>query len=98
MKRRIMYVELKTGFDDHDGPAFIGWVKFSKTRKTVFVHGRSLERIYGGGIANHVDLKTGELFWVTAPKKSGDDRHPSGTGNVVVDKNAAEEYERFKSS
>ena len=32
MNSRIKYIELKTGFSD-DGPAWIGLVEFSKTKK-----------------------------------------------------------------
>src|SRR5580765_2442029 len=60
MKRRLMYVELKSGYND-DGPAFIGWVTFSKTRKTVKVHGKNLER-FQGGKANHFDTKNDDLY------------------------------------
>lgn len=35
MIRDIMYIELKTGYSD-DGPAWIGYVKTSKTKKTIY--------------------------------------------------------------
>jgi hypothetical protein len=60
VKSRVTYVELKTGFSD-DGPAWIGWVSFSKTGRTVYAHGRRLRRIPGGGVqGNHFDVVTGE--------------------------------------
>ena len=31
----LMYIELKTGYND-DGPAWIGYVKTSKTGKTIY--------------------------------------------------------------
>ena len=31
----LMYIELKTGYSD-DGPAWIGYVKTSKSRKTIY--------------------------------------------------------------
>ena len=37
--RRVMYVELKTGFNDN-GPATISWVEFSKTGRSVYYRGR----------------------------------------------------------
>ena len=35
MIRDFMYMELKTGYSD-DGPAWIGYVKTSKTKKTIY--------------------------------------------------------------
>ena len=35
MIKDLMYIELKTGYSD-DGPAWIGYVKTSKTKKTYF--------------------------------------------------------------
>lgn len=94
MKRRLMYVELKSGYND-DGPAFIGWVVFSKTRKTIKVHGKNLER-FRGGKANHFDTKNDDLYWVSAPKKDGKDRHELGRdAPVYVDDNAKDEYKRI---
>lgn len=94
MKHRLMYVELKSGYDNHDGPAFIGWVDYSNRRKTITVHGKHLERFFGG-TANHFDTKTEQLYWVSAPKKDGNDRHPSGSGEVHIDEDAVEEYARI---
>ena len=34
MIKELMYIELKTGYSD-DGPAWIGYVQTSKTRKSV---------------------------------------------------------------
>ena len=31
----LMYIELKTGYSD-DGPAWIGYVKTSKSKKTIY--------------------------------------------------------------
>ena len=35
MIKDLMYIELKTGYSD-DGPAWIGYVKTSKTKKTIY--------------------------------------------------------------
>jgi hypothetical protein len=95
VKRRVMYVELKSGFAD-SGPAWIGWVEFSKTGRTVYYRGRALRRMKGGGIAgNHVDVETGEEYWVSGVKKNGQDRHWAGTGTVSIDPDAADEYQRI---
>ncbi len=66
MKPRVMYVELRSGYGNNDGPAWIGWVHFSKTGRTVYYRGKTLRRIIGGGVgSNHVDIATGEEYWVS---------------------------------
>lgn len=98
MKDRIMYVELKSGHSN-DGPAWIGRVKFSKTGRTIYYRGRSLQSCKGGGIsANYFDIETGEEYWVSGPKKNGEDRHWAGSGNVIIDEDARQEYEQIISA
>ena len=36
MIKDLMYIELKTGYSD-DGPAWIGYVRTSKTKKTIYL-------------------------------------------------------------
>ena len=93
MQPRVMYVELKIG---DSGPAWIGWVKFSKTGTTVYYRGKELRRVRGGGVSgNHVDVDTGDEYWVSGVKKNGQDRHWAGSGAVVIDDDAADEYRRI---
>jgi hypothetical protein len=88
-------VELKTCFND-DGPASISWVTFSKTGRTIYYRHRTLQRIIRGGIgSNHRDTETGEEYWISGVKKHGQDRHWAGKGEVIVDEDAREEYERI---
>ena len=95
VKSRIMYVELKTGYNDN-GPAWIGRVAFSKTGQTIYYRGKSLRRIRGGGIsANYRDVETGEQYWVSGVKKNGEDRHWAGAGPVEIDEDVRGEYERL---
>ena len=95
VRREIKYVELKSGFND-DGPASIGWVTFSKTGRTIYYRGRTLQRIVRGGIAsNHRDVDSGEEYWISGVKKDGQDRHWAGHGPVTIDEDAREEYERI---
>jgi hypothetical protein len=70
MPHRVMYVELKTGFN-HDGPAWIGLVHFSKTGRTLYYRGHSLQSLKGrsGWAANYVDIDSGDEFWVSGVKK-----------------------------
>jgi hypothetical protein len=95
MKTRIMYLELKTGFDD-DGPAWIGRVHISKTGRTIYYRDKALRKIAGGGIrGNHEDVETGEEYWVSGVKRNRANRDWAGTGPVVIDEDVREEYEHL---
>jgi hypothetical protein len=95
--RNLRYIELKSGHADN-GPAWIGYVKYSQTGRTVYFNGRGLLRLKGqrrgesGG--NYVDMETGESFWVSGVKKNGEDRHWAGSGKVLVEAEAVPEYLR----
>lgn len=87
--------EFKSGYHE-TGPAWIGRVAFSKTRRTIYYRGKSLRRILGGGIsANHRDIEAGEEYWVSGVKKNGEDRDWAGSGLVEIDEDDREEYERI---
>ena len=98
MQDRIMYIENKggeTSFRVPSGYALrgtgrIGRVSFSQTGRTVYYGGRQL-RVYSGLYkASHVDVESGEVYWISGPKKSGDDcLYP---GIVEVDDDVREEY------
>jgi hypothetical protein len=92
MKSRIMYIELKTGYEDN-GPACIGRVTFSKTGRTIYYKGKAFQSLKGQGIsANYYDIETGEEYWISGPKKNREDRHWAGSGKVEIDEDAREEY------
>ncbi len=95
VKSRIMYLELKTGYDD-DGPAWIGRVHISKTGRTIYYRDKALRKIPGGGIrGNHEDIETGDEYWVSGVKRNRANRDWAGTGPVVIDEDVREEYERL---
>src|SRR5438045_483100 len=92
MKNRIMYIELKTGCNDN-GPARIGRVTFSKTGKTIYYEGKAFRSSKGGGIgANYYEVETGDEYWISGPKKNGEDRHWAGSGKIEIDDDVREEY------
>jgi hypothetical protein len=93
MRSRIVYVERTTG--NHNGPAWIGRVHFSKSGRTVYYRGLTLRRLPGARCANHYDVDTGEEYWVSGVKKNGEDRHWAGSGPVEIDDDVLDEYRQM---
>ena len=87
----LKFVELKTGYSD-DGPAWIAYVRVSRSMLTIYFNGRALKRVERG---RYRDVETGEVFWVSGVKKNGEDRHWAGSGKVMVEKSAVPEYLRL---
>jgi len=86
----LKYLELKSGYSDN-GPAWIAKVGVSKSGRTLYFNGRALKRAQGI-FGNHVDLETGEEYWVSNVKKDGADRHWAGSGKVAIEHGAVAEY------
>jgi hypothetical protein len=75
------------------GPAQIGRVTFSKTRATLYYQGRSLQSLKGGGFkSNYFDIETGEHFWISGPKKNGEDALYATNVPTETDEDVREEY------
>ena len=105
-KTRIMYLENKGGeivkrysYTDQliegglTGPARIGRVTFSKTGAALNYQGRSLQSLKGGGFkSNYFDIETGEHFWVSGPKKNGEDSLYATNIATEIDEDVREEY------
>ncbi len=92
MKPELRYIELKTGFSDN-GPAWIGWVEFSKSGQRIYFNGQAFKRSGGQGMAgNDLDLETGYEYWVSGIKKKGTNRLHIGGGKIKIDRNAVEQY------
>ena len=86
-----MYVERKAGA--LTGDAWIGRASFSKTGRTVYFHGLELQRLATGGYkANHYDVATGDHYWVSGPKRKGDDRLYGERVPVYVDEDVRGDY------
>lgn len=85
--KRIMYIENKSG--GLDGAGRIGWVEFSKSRRSYHYAGRLLKRCAGYKY-NCVDTETGEEFWVSGPKRNGTDKLYGGI--VEIDDDARVDY------
>jgi hypothetical protein len=72
MKSRIMYIESKAG--GLVGPARIGRVTFSKTGATLYYAGKSFQSLKGSGFkSNYFEVETGEPYWISGPRKDGQD-------------------------
>ncbi|MCA9674549.1 MAG: 1-deoxy-D-xylulose-5-phosphate synthase [Kofleriaceae bacterium] len=67
IQTRIMYIQRGTG------PGRIGRVRRSKTGRTLFYRDLELIAIGGASRANHLDVATGEAYWVSGPRKDGQD-------------------------
>jgi hypothetical protein len=84
-----MYIEPKEG--DIGEPARVGRVTFSKTGKTLYYRGRSFRPLRGQGIrGNYFEVETGDEYWISGCKKSGNDTY--GAGVVQIDEDVREEY------
>ncbi len=89
-----MYIKNKS--DSINGPARIGLVTFSKTGKSLTYRGRTFQSLKGSGFkANYFDVETGEKFWISGPRRDGEDRLYAGSAAPVeIDENIAEIYWR----
>lgn len=87
MRSQIMYVECKS--EGLKGPGRIGRVIFSKTGRTLYYAGCEFAAIRGYK-ANHIDLATGQEYWISGCKTAGDDTlYP---GIIEIDEDVREEY------
>ncbi len=85
-----MYIELKTGYSD-DGPAWIGYVKTSKTMKTIYFNNHAFQKS-NGGYSNYIDIENGDEYWISGLKKKESNRHWDGRGKIKIDRRAVKEY------
>ena len=86
---RIMFIENKsTGLT---GPARIGRVSFSKTGRTLYYQGRKFQSLKGGYKANYFDVESGDQYWISGPKRNGQD-FLYGGGGAEIDEDCREEY------
>ncbi len=86
--KRVMYIEYKG--DQLDGPGRIGWVELSRSRRGYHYQGKLLRKVGSGYKYNCVDDVTGERYWVSGPKKNGENKLYGGM--VEIDEDAREEY------
>ncbi len=86
-----MYIERKA--ESLNGEARIGLVTFSKTGRTLEYRGRKFLKVKGGYKWNHIDVETGDEYWISGPRKDGSDRlYPQSTRPVEIDADVQGEY------
>ena len=92
VKTSIKYIENKSEGDGLAGhEARIGRVTMSKTGKTIRYRGAELQSLKGAGFkANYFDEKTGDWYWVSNPRKDGNDTLYGGI--IDIDEDVREEY------
>jgi hypothetical protein len=91
----IKYIELKSGYSD-DGPAWIGRVQSSNSGKTLYFNNHAFKSWEGRGIGgNFYDIETRETYWISTPKKRGRNRHWAGSGQIIIEADAVDEYLRL---
>lgn len=88
---RIMYIEFKGG--GLTGPARIGRVRYSKSGATLEYGGKKFRSQKGYGFkSNYYDVASGEAYWISGPRRDGDDRLYSERVPVAIDEDVREEY------
>jgi hypothetical protein len=90
-----MYIEHKAAGTGDTGPAQIGRVRFSKTGRTLYYRDQAFQSLKGAGRSgNYEDIETGELYWISGPKKDGTDRHRYARQGepVEIDEDVRVEY------
>ena len=89
---RIMYIECKAG--ELTGVARIGRVTFSKTGRTIYYQGERFQSLKGAGFkSNYFNVDTGEDYWISGPKRNGQDALYGGS-SAEIDDDVREEYWR----
>jgi len=88
-KSRIMYIESKA--ESLNGSARIGRVTFSKTGLTLHYKGKTFKK-FQGFKANHFDVETRDEYWISGPRRDGEDRLYVSNLPVEIDEDVREEY------
>ena len=95
MPDRVVYLQLKTGYNTDLGPSWIARVQFSRTFQSLKFQGKTLERFQGGRDANFYDVDNGDEYWVSGPKRDRSDGRYHANVQPTVEEDAREAYEAF---
>lgn len=88
----LYYIEQKNG-TNHNGPAWIGFIKKSKTGKTIYFNNQAFKK---AGHGDYYDIETGDSYWISRIKKNGEDRHWAGHGLIMIDRKAVDIYKEYR--
>ena len=69
MAERVMFIQLKTGYDTDKGPAWISRVRFTRSWQTAYWRGKTLRRRPGMFDANFFDVESLEEYWLSGPHR-----------------------------
>jgi hypothetical protein len=88
---RIMYIECKDG--TLDGPARVGRVTFTRTGAMLRYRDQSFQSQKGAGFkSNYFEIETGSEYWISGPRRDGEDRLYGKGLPVEIDEDVREEY------
>jgi len=89
MQPKIMYIEPGGGLARSGGK--IGRVTFSKSGRTLRHGNRSFQTLDGDGYKeNYFDIETGERYWISGPRRDGNDALYPMT--IEIEEDVREEY------
>jgi hypothetical protein len=94
MASRVMFVQLKTGYNTDLGPSWISSVRFNRTWKTAYWHGKTLHRWPRMFDANFYDVETHEKYWLSGPRRDQRDTRYSNL-EPTIDDDACVAYDAF---
>ena len=84
-----MYIESKA--DSLNGSARIGRVLYSKTGQSVYYGGQTFYKIRGFK-SNFIEESSRDEYWISGPKRNGEDRLYVSNIPVLIDEDVREEY------
>jgi hypothetical protein len=68
-------------------------VSFSKTGRTLEYRGQKFQKDKSGYKWNHFDVENGDHYWISGPRKDGQDRlYAQSTQPIEIDDDIREEY------
>ena len=90
-RTRIMYIEDKS--EGLTGPARIGRVTYSKTGATIYYRGKEFRRLRNCGFkANYYDVESGDEYWISGPRRDGQDGLYNTNIRPEIDDDVKQEY------
>ena len=86
--RRLMFIENKS---DPDAAARIGWVRFSRSGRSIYYCDKTLLKANVPG-GNFIDLESNDEYWVSGVKSRGSNTHSAEPRQLEIDEDARLEF------